>query len=808
MNLKRPIEPAENKPFLSFLAPKEASVLTVQQTLPYHHIYRDGLCALPNKRYSKTVQFEDINYQLATQSDKDKIFDRWCKVLQGFKEDVDIQLTFVNKFIGKQDLKKAISLPPVKDGYQVMRRELRELLQTQMTKGNNGLAKSKYLTFTIVAKNLTEARTRMASIERDVAASFKELAVRMSTLNGMERIQMLHSQTHPYGDEKIAMTYSDLHKQGISSKDLIAPEGLEFSDSKYFRLGESHASVNYLKINAAKLPDFLLSDFLAMETAQTVTIHLRKVAQEKAEKLARRKLSAVNADKAKEQKKASKEGYGWDVVNPDIERNAQESSAMLADIESHAESFFLMNVTIMNVDRRKKALESKLNTLKTIASKAGCTLRPLLFQQEQGFVSSLGLGVNQIAIERGINTTGLGSFVPFTTSELFQGGQSIYYGLNALSDNMIMANRKSLPNPNGLVLGMPGMGKSFMSKLEMFIAFLTTKDDILIVDPEGEYAPVVEMMGGQVVNVSQNSPHFINPMDIHKDYAADSKGEDPIALKSNYLLSLFELILRSPDGIPPAEVSIIDRCLRQIYEPYLRIENPTPEQMPILEDLYNLLLIEAEKGNEAADFVASALEMYVHGSLNMFNRRTNIDLSNRVVCFDIRSLQTQLKKIGMLVIQDSIWGRVSQNRDNLVSDNKATAGKKVRKYTWLYIDEFHLLLKEKQTAQYCTEIYKRFRKWAGIPTGLTQNVSDLLSSPEASAIFKNSPFILMLGQAEEDRRILAKSLSISEQQLSFVTESGPGEGLLFFWHTVIPFKNEFPRDTVMYKAMTTKPDDN
>jgi len=361
----------------------------------------------------------------------------------------------------------------------------------------------------------------------------------------------------------------------------------------------------------------------------------------------------------------------------------------------------------------------------------------------------------------------------------------MYYGLNALSNNLIMCNRKNLINPSGLILGIPGTGKSFSAKREIFNAFLVTDDDIIILDPEDEYNPVVKSLNGQVINLSQNSRNFINPLDIHENYAADEKDGCPISLKSNFILSLCELVIGGKDsGLAPEEKSIIDRCVREMYLKYF--ENPVPERMPILEDLYNLLMKRASEGNDAARYVASALELYVTGSLNIFNNRTNVNLDNRLVCFNIRQLQSHLKKIGMLILQDAVWGRVSENRQN-------------KKKTWFYIDEFHLLLKDEQTASYVAEIWKRFRKWGGIPTGITQNVDDLLSSREAENIFKNTPFIIMLGQAAGDRRILAKSLGISNEQLSFVTQSGPGEGLLFFGHTIIPFIDRFPKETQMYR---------
>ena len=399
-------------------------------------------------------------------------------------------------------------------------------------------------------------------------------------------------------------------------------------------------------------------------------------------------------------------------------------------------------------------------------------------------MSSLPLAYNRIEIQRALTTSSTAIFVPFTTQELFQNGkEAIYYGLNALSSNLIMVDRKLLKNPNGLILGTPGSGKSFSAKREITNAFLVTDDDIIICDPEAEYAPLVNRLKGQVIHISPSSTQFINPMDINSNY---SEEDNPIALKADFILSLCELIVGGKEGLQPVEKTVIDRCVHHIYQKYFN--DPRPENMPVLEDLYDALLAQEEK---EAHHVATALEIYVKGSLNLFNHRTNVDIHNRLVCYDIKELGKQLKKIGMLVVQDQVWGRVTANR----SEGRTTR---------YYMDEFHLLLKEEQTAAYSVEIWKRFRKWGGIPTGITQNVKDLLSSHEVENIFENSDFVYMLNQAAGDRQILAKQLNISTHQLSYVTHSGEGEGLLFYGNVILPFVDHFPTDLELYRIMTTK----
>jgi type IV secretory pathway VirB4 component len=402
-------------------------------------------------------------------------------------------------------------------------------------------------------------------------------------------------------------------------------------------------------------------------------------------------------------------------------------------------------------------------------------------------MSSLPLGYNQTVIQRSLTTSATAIFVPFTTQELFQSsGEALYYGLNALSNNLIMVDRKKLKNPNGLILGTPGSGKSFSAKREITNIFLITTDDIIICDPEAEYYPLVNRLNGQVVKISPTSTDFVNPMDINLNYSED---DSPLSLKSDFILSLCELIVGGKEGLMPVEKSIIDRCVRLIYADYL--SNPVPEKMPILEDLYNTL---KEQDEKEAQHIMAALEIYVTGSLNVFNHRTNVDINNRLVCFDIKELGKQLKKLGMLVVQDQVWNRVTVNRSE-------------KRSTRYYMDEFHLLLKEEQTAAYSVEIWKRFRKWGGIPTGITQNVKDLLSSREVENIFENSDFVYMLNQASGDRQILAKQLNISPHQLSYVTHSGEGEGLLFYGNVILPFADKFPKDTELYRIMTTKPNE-
>ena len=575
-------------------------------------------------------------------------------------------------------------------------------------------------------------------------------------------------------------------RTGLSTKDFIAPTSFDFREGKCFKMGRTIGAVSFLQILAPELNDRMLADFLEMDSNITVNFHIRTIDQAKAIKSIKSKITDLDKMKIEEQKKAVRSGYDMEIIPSDLATYGGEAKRLLQDLQTRNERMFLVTIILMNTATTRQKLESAIFQTASIAQKYNCALKRLDFQQEEGLMSSLPIGLNQIEIERGLTTSSTAIFVPFTTQELFQGGEALYYGLNALSNNMIMVDRKRLKNPNGLILGTPGSGKSFSAKREMTNAFLITEDDIIVCDPEAEYYPLVQKLGGQVIRISPISTDYINPLDINVNY---SEEENPLTLKSDFILSMCELIVGGKDGLQPVEKTIIDRSVRMVYQDYL--SDPVPEKMPILEDLYNILRDQKEP---EAQRIATALEIYVHGSLNVFNHRTNVDVNNRFVCYDIKELGKQLKKLGMLIVQDQVWNRVTINRAQ-------------HKSTRYYMDEFHLLLKEEQTAAYSVEIWKRFRKWGGIPTGITQNVKDLLASREVENIFENSDFVYLLNQASGDRKILSSALNISPSQQNYITNSNAGEGLIFYGSTIVPFKDNFPKNTMLYRIMTTKPEE-
>lgn len=895
---------------------------SAQDSIPYERMWPDGICRVADGHYTKTIQFQDINYQLSQNEDKAAIFEGWCDFLNYFDSSIQFQLSFLNLAASEETFARAINIPLQGDDFDTIRVEYMTMLQNQLAKGNNGLIKTKYLTFGVDADSLKAAKPRLERIETDILNNFKRVGVAAESLDGKARLAQLHGIFHMDEQVPFRFEWEWLAPSGLSTKDFIAPSSFEFRTGKQFRMGKKYGAVSFLQILAPELNDRMLADFLDMESSLIVSLHIQSVDQIKAIKTVKRKITDLDKSKIEEQKKAVRAGYDMDIIPSDLATYGAEAKKLLQDLQSRNERMFLVTFLVLNTADNPRQLDNNVFQASSIAQKYNCQLTRLDFQQEEGLMSALPLGLNQIEIQRGLTTSSTAIFVPFTTQELFQNGkEALYYGINALSNNLIMVDRKLLKNPNGLILGTPGCfdgktrilladgstptfaelveagiteamvkaydydtgeivdaraidiriekyvdelkvieledgtrlcctdthlimdadgqfieankitdgqrlsgghvavrvafqrlpekvpvydltvpkygnfllanglivhnsGKSFSAKREIANCFLLTNDDIIICDPEAEYAPLVERLHGQVIKISPISNNYINPMDLNLDYSDD---ESPLSLKSDFILSLCELIVGGKEGLQPVQKTIIDRCVRLVYQDYLN--DPRPENMPILEDLYNLLRAQDEK---EAQYIATALEIYVTGSLNVFNHQSNVDINNRIVCYDIKELGKQLKKIGMLVVQDQVWNRVTINRA-------------AHKSTRYYIDEMHLLLKEEQTAAYTVEIWKRFRKWGGIPTGITQNVKDLLSSREVENIFENSDFVYMLNQAGGDRQILAKQLGISPHQLSYVTHSSEGEGLLFYGSTILPFVDHFPKNTELYRIMTTKP---
>ena len=754
---------------------------SAQDTLPFRQMYPDGLCRLDDTTWSRCIEFEDVNYQLAGQDDQTAIFEALCDMYNAHDASIGMELTLVCRKVNRADFRKRIEIAAQGDPFDGVRALYTEMLRAQLEHGNNGMVKTKFLVLTIEAADIKTARARFSRIILDGLGHFKVMGALAKALDGREWLAVLHGVLHPDG-ERFSFEWDWLAPSGLHVKDFIVPSSFRFGEARRFQMGGKYGAASFLQITAPELNDRVLTDLLDTDSSIFVSLHIRSLDQNEAIKTVKRKITDLDSMKIDAQKRAAREGFDIDIIPSDLATYAGEAKNILRDLQSRNERMFLLTFLVVNVADTRQRLENDILRASSVAQKHNCHLVRLDFQQEQGFVSALPLGVNQVKIQRGLTTSSVAIFVPFISQELFQSGEALYYGLNATSGNMILADRKQLKTPNGLILGTPGSGKSFSAKREILNVFLVTKDDIIICDPEAEYFPVVRRLGGQVIKISPTSSQYVNPMDMSLNYSED---DSPLALKSDFILSFCELAAGGRNGLEPVEKTVIDRAVRTVYRPYLA--DPKPENVPILEDLYDEILRQPEP---EAKRIAAALELYVHGSLNVFNHRTNVDINNRLVCFDIKELGKQLKNLGMLVIQDQVWNRVTVNR----SEGKATR---------YYVDEFHLLLRG-EVGSWSVEIWKRFRKWGGIPTGITQNIKDLLASPEIENIFENSDFIYLLNQASGDRKILCERLNISTQQAAHISNAGPGEGLIFFGNVILPFADRFPQDNELYSIMTTR----
>ena len=761
------------------------AVVSAQQTIPYVAMHPDGICQLPGGLYTKTVEYEDINYAVASTEDQTAIFGGWSSFLNYFDSSLPFQLSFVNRRSRSANRYK-VNIPEQEDEFNSIRHEYVEMLKGQIAKSNNGIERTKYITFGLPAGSVAEARPRLGRVEADVMGNLKRLGVQSQPLDGRDRLAVLHGQMHPGSREPFRFSWKDIPQHGMGTKDYIAPDSFDFRQSRTFRVGQSWGAASYLQILASELSDKLLAEILELDAELTVTLHIQTVDQLKAIKTIKGKISDIGRMKAEEQKKAVRAGYDMEILPPDLITFSKDAAELLADLQSRNERMFLLTFTVVNIAPTRQRLENDVFTVGGIAQKYNCALKRLDWQQEQGFVSSLVLGYNGIEIQRGMTTSSTAIFIPFMTRELRMDGQALYYGMNALSHNVIMADRKKLKSANGLYLGSTGSGKSFAAKRELLNVFLTIpKDRILIVDPMGEYAPLVRRLGGQVIEIAPGSPSHINPMDIQLDLDDD---ESPLSMKADFLLSLCELVVGGKDGLQPIEKTVIDRCVRLIYRDMaLGIGDGKP---PLLQDLYEELLKQPEP---EARRVATALELYCTGSLNLFNHPTNVNLNSRVVCIVLKGLGENLRKIAMHTTNEFVTAAVNANHKAGIA-------------TWCYFDEFHILLRDELTASYFVAVWKMLRKKGCVPSALTQNVKDLLASPAISNILDNTDFLILLSQAQSDRAILAKQLGISEHQLSYITHSNSGEGLLFYGNVTIPFVDRFPKGEI-YNLLTTRPED-
>jgi hypothetical protein len=681
-------------------AAKGRAALSAQQTIPYTAMHPDGVCQLPGGLYTKTVEYEDINYSVASTEDQTAIFSGWSSFLNYFDSALPFQLSFVNRRSHSGSRYK-VNIPMAQDRFDSIRGEFVGMLKRQIARSNNGIERSKYITFGVPAEGLAAARPRLERVEADVVGNFQRLGVPSAPLDGRERLALLHSQMHPASRVPFRFSWKDIPQTGMGTKDFIAPDSFDFRQARAFRVGRCWGAASYLQILASELSDRLLREILELDAELTVTMHIQTVDQLKAIKTIKGKISDIDKMKVEEQKKAVRSGYDPDILPPDLITFSKDAAELLTDLQSRNERMFLLTFTVVNLAPSRQRLENDIFTVSGIAQKYNCALKRLDWQQEQGFVSSLALGYNEVAIQRGMTTSSTAIFIPFMTRELRMDGQALYYGMNALSHNVIMADRKKLKSANGMYLGSTGSGKSFAAKRELINVFLATRDRIVIVDPMGEYAPLVRRLDGQVIEIAPDSPNHINPMDIQLTANGD---ESPLSMKADFLLSLCELVVGGKEGLQPVEKTVIDRCVRLVYRE-LALGLSTAK-VPLLQDLYEELLKQPEP---EARRVATALELYCTGSLNLFNHPTNVKTDSRVVCVVLKGMGENLRKIAMHITNDFVTAAVNTNYQNGLA-------------TWCYFDEFHILLRDPLTASYFVAVWKMLRKKGCVPSALTQNV--------------------------------------------------------------------------------------
>lgn len=610
---------------------------TVQNTIPYNVMYRDGICEVSENFYSMTVQFFDANYSIAEFDEQNNIFDKYCDIINLFDNTIRFQLTFENQNRSKDKLMKTVQIPQQNDEFNDIRKEYSSMLTDKLLKGSNGQSSRKFLTFGIEAASYKSARAKLFGIKNDVIKGFKAFGVDAKALDGKEKLETLYYSLNPYSNQSFVFDWDAMLHAGMDTKDFICPKSFKFNKQD-FENGNAYGAVWGLNILAGELSDEILRNFLEMQNLFCVNLHIEPLDQIDALKFVKKKLTNVEQMKIDEQKKASQSGYDPDILPPQIKMYIDDIEKLLADLNSKNERLFHISISLRAYAKSKKDLKLQAEMLKRICQKNNCTMFPYDYRQEQTLVSTLPLCYNDIPVSREMHTSGIAIFVPFTTKELFQDGQATYYGVNTLSGNMIRANRSRLKNPNGLILGTPGSGKSFSVKREILDCFLTTTDDIIVCDPEGEYFPLVQALHGQLIRIASNSEQHINPMDISIDDYLFENPMEIIADKSDFLISLCEIIVGGRYGLSSEERSVIDKCVQRIYKDFIE-SKPTAEKMPLLSDLQN----ELKKEGEVALRVSNSLEMFVNGSQNLFNHHTNIDMQNRLICFDIKELGNQLK---------------------------------------------------------------------------------------------------------------------------------------------------------------------
>jgi len=748
-------------------------------------MFQDGICEVETGLYSKCIKISDINYRIADRDEKVNIFTKYSEVLNYFDPSVLLQVSIINRKIDKELFEKTMLCELTGDDLDRHRIEMNAMLESRTLDGESGMVREKYITFSTYAGTYYSAIPTLARLETDISDLFKTVGCEVHTMSGHERLLLIHDINYP--DTKLPWTYENLVYDSLTTKDAVAPTSYNFKDSKsQFEMGDIIGQVLYVKDLPADLADDLISVISDLPIDLTITLHINSEEQDKAFAIVKQKISFMEQQKIDEQKKAQKAGYDVDMLPYELKYSLAEAQELLDDLQNKNQRMFKLTVLIYTFSKDHDTLLSNVYRIMATARKKNCKIATLDYLQEEGINSTYPIGKNHMPIQRTLTTASTAIFIPFTSLELFQKGGN-YYGMNALSGKPIFFDRKTLKTPTGMILGTPGSGKSFAGKREIENILLTDPNsEVIVIDPEREFSLLAEGFDGVVVNISASSEQHINPMDITMDYSGE---KEPLTLKSDFILTICELLIGGREGLTGAQRSIISRACMLTYQPYF--SNSKKHPMPTLLDFYNTIEKQPEPEAKA---LALDLELYIKGTLSTFAHPTNVDTQKRFIVFDVRDLGKQLRTFGMLVVLDQIWNRITLNR---------AEGKR----TWIFIDEIQLLFQNDQSANFIMEMFAlwaRARKWGAIPTGITQNVETLLLSDLARRMLSNSEFIMMLNQSASDRFELAELLKISPEQLKYVTNSEPGHGLLRAGSALVPFKDDFPKDTNLYRMMTTK----
>lgn len=786
-------------------ASKKKSDYSVSGSIPYLRVYKDGMIEVEEGRYSKSYMFPEVNFRMAFDATQRNVANSYAEFLGKFDAGIDVQVTLYNKTIDVEEFQKQVFIPMKSDENNEYREEYNNMLMSKMAGAKNNLETKKILTISIDAPNQAEAANKFAQIDNNVTESMTEMTKQgVEPMTIMERLDILNEiykqdNAKPLYEKRMidghmseSFTLENCVRQGITTKDVIAPDSMEFT-SKEGHIGDSIIKTYYVSNYPTWIKATILTDFAKIPTNMLVSVHFHPMNQADAIKLIKKQGVNISSAMIEMQKKALQSGYSTDMISPELQNANEEVRELLEGISRENAKLFTTNFVITLFAKTEEDMKSYEEQLKMMANKNLVSVQPLSMQQENAFATALPLANNKVYVERLMTTSTVASIIPYDVKEIKQ-KSGMYYGLNAASKNMIIYDRLSAVNPNGCILGMPGTGKSFSAKREMVNVFLNTDDEIYIIDPEREYKPIADAFGGSIIRIANGSSVYINPFDLRLDNS-DEDG-DPVKTKTDFIETICEIMVGGKFGLSPIEKSIIGRSVINVYEPYLLHLQRTKRSQDIsaAPTLANFYADLQKQPQPEAITLALSLERFVKGSLDIFAHNTNVDITNRLTVYDIKDIGSGLKELGLQIALDNIWNHMIENANK-------------NKRTWVYIDEFHLMVQKPSSAQYISQIWKRARKWHGIPTAMTQNVEDMLKNEDARTVINNSPFLLLLGQSPLNKQQLSDMLNISPQEQKFISSAKPGMGLIKIADDLIPMDDSFPTNTKLYKIMTTKPEE-